>query len=165
MRLGERRVLPIVVVNEWRRERTVTIKLGDWTGCPGDASVTVHGLVHPTGELTLAPCERRELVVDVAALPALPTAVPPVVGKDVATEKPQRRQTARGAQLEETLAAPTAVSSVLIRGDQLGDVGVCATYCAELVIEGCSHRPVRLAAQVLPRTCDAYEVNCSCGCC
>jgi hypothetical protein len=153
MRLGERRVVPVTIVNEWRRERPVTVTLGDWTGCPGDPSVAVAGLVHPSGELTLGPCERRELVVEVIALPTKQTDV-----------KPSSRTAERAAARD--VAQPVdALGSVLVGRDRLHDVQVCATFCAELRVEGCSHRPVRFAVQVLPRSCDTYEIDCNCGCC
>ncbi|MFL6240386.1 MAG: hypothetical protein ACJ735_12930 [Actinomycetes bacterium] len=133
MRIGERRIVPVVVVNEWRRERTVTVGLSEWTGCPGDPAASVTGAVLPRGELTLGPCERRELIVELAAQPA---------DKTGTADKARR-----------------PVEGVLT------DIRVCATYCAELTVEGCSHKPVRLAAQVLPRTCDEYEIDCRCDCC
>ena len=148
MRLGERRVVPVTIVNEWRREREITLSMGDWAGCPGDRAVTVAGLVHPSGELTLAPCERRQVVVEVMALP--------VAEKN---DKAESKATARGGD------RAVAAGGLLLRGDRLPDVDTCATYCGELRVEGCAHRPVSFAVQVLPRSCDAYELDCSCGCC
>lgn len=62
-RPGEHRVVPVTLVNTWRRERTVTVALGSWTLCDGDAAATVEGSVRPDGEITLAPCEERRVLV------------------------------------------------------------------------------------------------------
>lgn len=45
------------------------------------------------------------------------------------------------------------------------DVDDCVVGYADLRIQGCDVRPVRIAVALLPRSCDAYEVRCSCGCC
>lgn len=45
------------------------------------------------------------------------------------------------------------------------DVDDCVVGYADLRIEGCNVRPVRVAVAILPRDCDAYEVHCACGCC
>jgi hypothetical protein len=48
---------------------------------------------------------------------------------------------------------------------QIGDVKGCAVSYADLRIKGCDLRPVRIAVAILPRDCDAYVVDCQCGCC
>jgi hypothetical protein len=47
----------------------------------------------------------------------------------------------------------------------LGDVATCAVAYADLRIKGCDIRSVRIAVAILPRECDAYRVDCACGCC
>ena len=47
----------------------------------------------------------------------------------------------------------------------LPDVTTCAVSYADLQIKGCDLRSVRIAVAVLPRDCDAYKVDCACGCC
>ena len=47
----------------------------------------------------------------------------------------------------------------------LPDVDDCEVFYADLRIEGCDIRPIRIALALLPRDCDAYEVECRCECC
>lgn len=48
---------------------------------------------------------------------------------------------------------------------RIEDVDDCLVGYADLRIQGCDVRPVRVAVALLPRDCDAYEVHCTCGCC
>jgi hypothetical protein len=48
---------------------------------------------------------------------------------------------------------------------RLVDVDDCTVYYADLRVEGCEIRPVRIALALLPRDCGAYEIECRCGCC
>ena len=45
------------------------------------------------------------------------------------------------------------------------DVDDCLVAWADLKVEGCDIRPVRIAVAILPRDCGAYRVRCACGCC
>lgn len=45
------------------------------------------------------------------------------------------------------------------------DVEDCVVAVADLRIEGCDHRPVRIAVPILPRDCASYEIACECACC
>ncbi len=45
------------------------------------------------------------------------------------------------------------------------DVDDCTVAYADLRIQGCDVRPMRIAVLLLPRDCDAHEVHCACGCC
>lgn len=45
------------------------------------------------------------------------------------------------------------------------DVQDCAVEYADLRVKGCDIRSIRIAVAVLPRACDAYVVDCRCGCC
>jgi hypothetical protein len=45
------------------------------------------------------------------------------------------------------------------------DVTTCVVAYADLRIKGCDIRSVRLAVAILPRDCDAYKIDCACGCC
>jgi hypothetical protein len=65
-RLGERRVVPIVVENSRRRERQISLELSGWTTRSGKPTeVTAH--LQPPTEFTLAPCEERVVVLEVNA--------------------------------------------------------------------------------------------------
>ena len=48
---------------------------------------------------------------------------------------------------------------------EIPDVDGCAVSYADLRIKGCDMRSIRIAVAVLPRECDAYIVDCHCGCC
>ncbi|HMM96813.1 hypothetical protein [Phycicoccus sp.] len=56
-RAGERRVVPFVLHNRWRRERAVTLDVGPWHTCSGEGLVVAAEF--EDAELTLAPCEDR----------------------------------------------------------------------------------------------------------
>jgi hypothetical protein len=50
-------------------------------------------------------------------------------------------------------------------GDRLIDVDDCVVYYADLRVEGCDIRPIRIALALLPRDCRAYDIACRCSCC
>lgn len=49
--------------------------------------------------------------------------------------------------------------------ERLPDVDECEVFYADLRVEGCEIRPIRIALALLPRDCAAYEVDCGCSCC
>ena len=57
-RAGETRVVPFQLCNPWRRERTVTLAVGNWQ-CSGGRKVEVNGQFEGDAVLVLGPCERR----------------------------------------------------------------------------------------------------------
>jgi hypothetical protein len=61
------------------------------------------------------------------------------------------------------MAARAATSELPDR--RVPDVEHCEVFYADLRIEGCDQRPVRLALVLLPRDCEAHPVDCGCGCC
>ena len=76
-RLGERRIIPITVTNERRREREVTLELTSFT-TKGGREVPVTGSIVGETTFTLAPCEERAVIIEVdsAASPSQETRVP-----------------------------------------------------------------------------------------
>ena len=62
-RLGERRLLPIVIENRWRRERPVKLELSDFTSRGGKASPVRAKLMADAGEYTLPPCGQLSVVL------------------------------------------------------------------------------------------------------
>lgn len=134
-RVGDRRVVPIAVENERRREQAITLELSEWTTRGGNPGAVHTDLLEPKS-FTLAPCGEQDvvLVVDVR---------PPDQGtgeqSDVAAEEGQRRR--------------------------LPDVDRCEVVTADLRLVGCDRRPVRIAVAILPRDCDPYRVTCGCTCC
>jgi len=121
-RLGERRIVTLVIENHWRRERRIELELSSWT--TSLAGVTVNAAILSPVDFTLPPCGEEQVILSVAV--------------EAAGEREERR---------------------------LPDVHQCAVSYADLRIKGCDLRSIRLAVAVLPRDCDAYKVDCACGCC
>lgn len=143
-RVGERRVVPIVLENDSRRERRVRVELSEFSGRRAEDRTLAKGEVFPQ-EFTLGPCESRPLtlLVDVGAKPGTPAkpATPPK----------------RGVAAEAVAAA--------IPAPRMTDVEDCRILYADLRVEGCENRSTRIALAVLPRDCGAHHVGCRCGCC
>lgn len=140
-RVGERRVIPIVIENAWRRERDVELELSSWTAIA--EGVEVKGQIVGPTSFKLAPCGHEDvvLVVEIAPTPKTPT-----------SGGAARRNAAATAE-------PTPIDR------QTPDVTRCEVAYADLRIKGCDMRSVRIAVAVLPRTCEAYVVDCGCTCC
>ena len=51
------------------------------------------------------------------------------------------------------------------RDNQARDVDNCLVGYADLRVQGCDIRPIRIAIAILPRDCEAYEIECGCQCC
>ena len=63
-RVGERRIVPLSLHNEWRRERAITVSVSAFRPCdPCAEDVEIAVTTAPHGEITLPPCSRT--VVDV----------------------------------------------------------------------------------------------------
>jgi hypothetical protein len=69
-RVGERRILPITITNERRRERAVTLEMGAFTS-KGGGAVPVTGSILGEAAFTLAPCEERTVIVEVVSTEAV----------------------------------------------------------------------------------------------
>jgi hypothetical protein len=70
-RIGERRVVPLVLHNEWRRERPITVGVSAFRPCdPCSEDVEIAVTSRPTGEVVLAPCSRTviDIIVDLPDL-------------------------------------------------------------------------------------------------
>lgn len=128
-RVGERRVVPLIVENHYRRERTIHLDLSKWT-TRGGLPVNVTAQLEAT-DFKLAACEERSvaLTVEVGFTPESPN--------DPDREEPRQRP----------------------------DVDECKVYYADLRVEGCDIRPVRIALALLPRDCAAHKIHCRCTCC
>jgi len=61
-RAGERRMVPLVIENNRRRERAVELDLSDWTSHGGQA-IQVTGQLAQTTAFTLQPCEERSVIL------------------------------------------------------------------------------------------------------
>lgn len=51
------------------------------------------------------------------------------------------------------------------RDETIPDVEECTVYYADLQVDGCEMRPLRIALAVLPRDCGAYRIRCRECCC
>jgi hypothetical protein len=168
-RLGEHRIVPIVVKNHWRRERDIRLSLQGWATSGGRRSPTVTSRLDAT-EFTLGPCSERQVVlsIDTAQVKSrdggstIPTPVPAGPGP-VGRAGKREPEAAEGS----TPKPESTEGHVDTRGGNAdgNDVDQCTVLYADLTIEGCDTRPVRIALAILPRTCGAYELTCRSGCC
>lgn len=60
-RVGERRIVPVIIENRWRRERDVEVELSDWTKISDTVNVT--GEILGEAAFKLAPCGRQPVVM------------------------------------------------------------------------------------------------------
>jgi len=140
-RLGEQRVIPIVVENERRREIQITPDLSDWTTRGGKPAPVQTAALDPKDAFTLPPCGERTITVAVKVLETGDTG-------SAGTNRPSGTG---------TTGTPDRTT--------LPDVDECVVAIADLRLAGCDHRPIRIAVAILPRSCDPYRVGCGCSCC
>ncbi|MBX3484893.1 hypothetical protein [Phenylobacterium sp.] len=146
-RVGEQRVVPIILENPWRRERDIELELSSWTAIGGD--IAVRGEIATPTAFGLAPCGREEIVLLLR-----------VTGGAAVKEQTQAAGKAAEKGPNERIEAET------VRGERrLPDVTRCEVAYADLRIKGCDMRSIRIAVAVLPRDCEAYTVDCGCACC
>ena len=145
-RYGERRVVPIRISNERTRIRHITLELSGFATSGGSPSPVTGAIVTPT-EFDLDAYEREEVVVLVGVAGTTGTGIV----KDV-------------TEIRDSLVEAEATESREY-DVELPDVDDCHVAYADLRVQGCDVRPIRLAVAVLPRDCDAHEVHCACGCC
>jgi len=124
-RLGETRVVPIVIENSRHRERSITFELSDWT-THGGKKTAIKSALSEKG-FVLPACSEKAVILTINASQF-----------DPAGTNAQNRQ---------------------------NDVDDCQTVYADLRIEGCDTRPLRLALAFLPRDCAPFEIDCGCNCC
>jgi hypothetical protein len=145
-RLGEQRVVPILIENSRRREREVKLELSQFS-THDKTAVTINGRILEPTSFTIKACDEQEVILVIQVLPQQDDNQP-------ATGVFDRIR-------EDTAAAGDDVPD----RQRLPDVSECTTYYADLRVEGCDMRPVRIAVVVLPRDCDPFEIDCHCGCC
>jgi hypothetical protein len=162
-RVGERRIVPVIIENKWRRERDIEVELSSWT----KVSDTVEIKAEILGDhaFKLAPCGQAQVVLVVnVAVPSTVTPVPapaPAPAPDP-TRNPTapNKATGKAATVDQPVATPAPVG---VR--QIPDVDRCLVSYADLRIKGCDLRSVRIAVAILPRDCEAFTVDCGCSCC
>ena len=138
-RLGEQRVVPIEIENSRRREREIRLELSGWSTRRGKPAEGIVSAIFPPTEFTLGPCQRHETIL--------------VVGSTGAAQ--------------DTMAALKKATEAQRDDDipRLPDVDECEVFYADLRVEGCEIRPIRIALALLPRDCDPYQIECGCHCC
>ncbi len=153
-RLGERRVVALTIENPRRREREIKLELGPWStrnGSPAD----VKGRLLAPAAFTLGPCQEQEVILiieaDVRSNPDQPAG-------DATNRDPNQPSTGLTARPAVTGAADDSRR-------QVPDVEGCEVYYADLRIDGCDMRPMRIALVLLPRDCATHPIDCGCGCC
>ena len=141
-RVGEQRVIPIVVENERRREKHITLELSGWTTRGGNPAPVDTVLCEPK-TFTLTPCGEQKVTLIVR--------IRGVNDPNSGQQEPNQQPSGEGGD--------TAVRTVP------PDVDSCLVATADLRLVGCDHRPLRIAVAILPRDCDPYTVRCGCTCC
>lgn len=134
-RLGERRVVPLVIENNSRREREVEIELSDWAPRGGHATAKVNAVLLNPLKFTIPACAEETLTLVL---------------------------TSSGADNANSLETHDGVEPGANRFD---DVDTCQVFTADLRVKGCDLRPIRIAVSLLPRDCEPYVIDCQCGCC
>ncbi len=136
-RLGEQRVIPIVIENERRREKQVTLELSAWTTKGGKPAPVDTVLLEPK-TFTIPPCGEQKVTLVVKT-------------RDEGGNQDNPNDPAGGRAQGE--------------GGKIPDVDDCLVATADLRVVGCDHRPIRIAIALLPRDCDPFTVPCGCSCC
>lgn len=136
-RVGERRVVTLIIENHWRRERDIELELSSWT--KNLHGVQVEAEILGPLAFKLAPCGEAQVVLGVTIGQAKSEVVSNAAA-NTAERAPEGRR-------------------------EIPDIDGCAVSYADLRIKGCDLRSIRVAVAVLPRDCDAYVVDCACGCC
>lgn len=155
-RYGESRVVPVTIENNMRREREVELELSDWT-THGKQEVKVMGHIVPETKFTLKPCEERTVVIAVRVSGEITTPYNNLfdnAGAGVGVAAPGANNATGGQE-----------ARVDQKQERLPDVDSCTVFYADLRVKGCDIMPIRIAVVILPRDCDAYKIDCRCGCC
>jgi len=154
-RVGERRVVPIVIENKWRRERDVELELSDFSKVAD--GITINAAIVGPKTFKLAPCGRQEviLVVNYTTASLTPAPAPPSANTPAASR----------AAAAAAAAAGTRDGNDTIPDRELPDVDRCVVAYADLRVKGCDLRSIRIAVAVLPRDCEPFVVDCGCSCC
>jgi len=138
-RLGEQRVIPIVIENERRREKQVSLELSGWTTKGGKPAPVDTVMLEPK-TFTIPACGEQAVTLIVRARDE--------TGADGNPNDPAPgREPGEGGRRT------------------IPDVDDCLVATADLRVVGCDHRPIRIAVALLPRDCDPFTVPCGCSCC
>jgi hypothetical protein len=164
-RVLERRVVPVIIENRWRRERDIEVELSSWTKVSD--TVQVRAEIAGDTAFKLAPCGQAEVVLMITVATEKATTAPSqnTPGKTLPGKTIGKEAQGKASAKESAAAAETVIRRGIAEGLLLPDVDRCLVSYADLRIKGCDLRSVRIAVAILPRDCDAYVVDCACGCC
>jgi len=132
---GETRKIPVTFDNDSRRERQVTVQLGEFI-TDGGRPLAWKAALSET-QFTLSPCSQKTVLI--------------TVNIDCRQDQPTRKEATRSDARAER-AAPAAVES-------------CTVGYARINADGCLIRPLIVAVAVLPDHCGARKIGCLCGGC
>jgi hypothetical protein len=148
-RLGEMRVVPFRIENQRKRKREISIHLSDWTTLDGK-NAYIHSFIIPETDFTLEPCTEEEIIL--------------VVGSKL-NYKLNDMTKSEMLQAAEAAEDSSARKPTVLMDREAKDVDDCLVLYADLQIEGCGVRPLRIALVLLPRDCFPYEISCWSSCC
>ncbi len=137
-RVGEQRVIPIVIENDRHREKQIDLEISEWTTRGGRVAQVETRLLEPRS-FVLPSCGEQNvtLVVNISGA--------------------KRQDTNQSNETGATAEAAAQQAPV--------DVDTCLVAIADVRLIGCDIRPLRIAVAILPRDCDPYRVDCGCACC
>lgn len=144
---GERRVVPIAVENDTRRDReNVTVEVSELRTAGGRV-LPWRVVATPPGPLTLRSCSttRLELVIGIAC----------------ADREQGKEGDDQAAVDREHPASDNPDRGTL----DTGDVDQCLVGYVTLRLGGCVTRPIVVAVAVLPDSCGSYHTACACSHC
>jgi hypothetical protein len=138
-RVGERRVVPLTIENPRRREQQVKLGLSNFTS-HGRTAANIKAQIAGPAEFTVPPCQEHEAILLIEA-------------------------SSPAGEEDKTTGSANEPSSTAINERRAPDVDDCEIFYADLLVEGCETRPVRIALALLPRDCAGFKVDCGCNCC
>jgi hypothetical protein len=168
-RLGERRLVPLTLVNERRREREIVLELSGFT-TKGGSAVPVTGTILGASSFTLAPCQKQAvtLVIESGANQGTTYNTTGTAQAETSTtadtaDTANNADTATNADTSDTGLAATNVTPTRFITPDVDD---CVVAVADLSVKGCEIKcPIRIGVVLLPLDCDAYDITCGCSCC
>jgi len=163
-RLGERRLVPLTLINERRREREIVLELSGFT-TKGGSAVPVTGTILGPSSFTLAPCQKQAvtLVIESGTDQDKTTNATGATQADTSDTGTAQTDTADTADTANTAVAATNVTPSRFITPDVDD---CVVAVADLSVKGCEIKcPIRIGVALLPLDCDAYDITCGCSCC
>ncbi len=146
VRCGEIRLIPITFDNDTRRERDVTVALGEFA--TGSGTKTGWNAALSETQFKLPPCGEKTILLRV------PVDCRVFDGGVTGTNIP-------GTNVPNPNAPETGTPAA----ERTASVDSCKVAYATIRAEGCLIRPMVVAVAVLPNDCKSHRAGCGCGCC